>query len=124
MDGPALGGKGSTGMGGQAWRAPVITEVGGEAGRGAVGGACQDKSVYRAETTCGLNVIRKEAWLFCRTSSGVRLCWELEKPKGPKGVCRVHFDFELTCWNFGTGLPHPQENAPPQDPTVSLRLGS
>ena len=34
----------------------------------------------------GLNdVIRKEAWLFCRTSSGVRLCWELEEPKGPKG---------------------------------------
>jgi len=27
-------------------------------------------------------VIRKEAWLFCRTSSGVRLCWELEEPKG------------------------------------------
>ncbi|KAJ1475867.1 hypothetical protein T484DRAFT_3141887 [Baffinella frigidus] len=24
-------------------------------------------------------------WLFCRTSSGVRLCWELEEPQGPKG---------------------------------------
>ena len=33
----------------------------------------------------GLNVIRKEAWLFCKTSSGVRLCWELEEPQGPKG---------------------------------------
>ena len=33
----------------------------------------------------GLNVIRKEAWLSCRTSSGVRLCWELEQPKEPKG---------------------------------------
>jgi len=33
----------------------------------------------------GLNVIRKEAWLFCRTNSGVRLCWELEAPNGPKG---------------------------------------
>ena len=22
---------------------------------------------------------------FCRTSSGVRLCWELEEPKGSKG---------------------------------------
>ena len=31
-----------------------------------------------------LNEIRKVAWLFCRTSSGVRLCWELEEPKGPK----------------------------------------
>ena len=33
----------------------------------------------------GLNVIRKEAWLFYRTSFGVRLCWELEEPKGPTG---------------------------------------
>ena len=31
------------------------------------------------------DVIRKEAWLFCRTSSGVRLCWELEEPTGPQG---------------------------------------
>ena len=30
-------------------------------------------------------MIRKEAWPFYRTSSGVRLCWELEEPKGPKG---------------------------------------
>ena len=37
----------------------------------------------------GLNVIRKEAWLFCRISSGVRLCWELEKPEGPKGPRRT-----------------------------------
>ena len=35
--------------------------------------------------TGGLDVIRKEAWPFYRTSSGVRLCWELEEPKGPKG---------------------------------------
>ena len=33
----------------------------------------------------GLDVIRKEAWPFYRTSSGVRLCCELEEPKGPKG---------------------------------------
>ena len=32
-----------------------------------------------------LDVIRKEAWPFYRTSSGVRLCWELEEPKGFKG---------------------------------------
>ena len=31
------------------------------------------------------DVIRKEAWPFYRTISGVRLCWELEKPEGPKG---------------------------------------
>ena len=31
----------------------------------------------------------KEAWLFYRTSSGVRLCWELEEPKGPKGPVQV-----------------------------------
>ena len=34
--------------------------------------------------TGGLDVIRKEAWSFYRTISGVRLCWELEEPKGPK----------------------------------------
>jgi len=34
--------------------------------------------------TEGLDVIRKEAWSFYRTSSGVRLCWEFEEPKGPK----------------------------------------
>jgi hypothetical protein len=32
-----------------------------------------------------LNEIRKQAWILCRTSAGVRLCWELEEPKGPKG---------------------------------------
>ena len=31
-------------------------------------------------------MIRKEAWPFYRTISGVRLCWELEEPKGPKGA--------------------------------------
>ena len=34
-------------------------------------------------------MIRKEAWPFYRTSSGVCLCWELEEPKGPKGLCTV-----------------------------------
>ena len=32
------------------------------------------------------DVIRKEAWPFYRTIPGVRLCWELEEPKGPKGA--------------------------------------
>ena len=31
-------------------------------------------------------MIQKEAWSFYRTISGVRLCWELEKPEGSKGV--------------------------------------
>ena len=35
--------------------------------------------------TGGADVIRKEAWSFCRTIPGVRLCRELEEPKGPKG---------------------------------------
>jgi len=33
----------------------------------------------------GLGVIRKEAWRFYRTIFGVRLCWKLEEPEGPKG---------------------------------------
>jgi len=32
-----------------------------------------------------LDVIQEEAWSFYRTSSGVRLCWELEEHKRPKG---------------------------------------
>ena len=32
----------------------------------------------------GLDVIRKEAWPFYRTSFSVRLCWEPEEPKGPE----------------------------------------
>ena len=35
-------------------------------------------------------VIRKEAWSFYRIISGVRLCWELEEPKGPKGKAAWH----------------------------------
>ena len=37
----------------------------------------------------GLDVIRKEACSFYRTISGVRLCWDLEEPKGPKGPKRA-----------------------------------
>ena len=32
------------------------------------------------------DVIRKEARPFRRIRFGVRLCWELEEPKGPKGI--------------------------------------
>ena len=38
----------------------------------------------RSSAPGGLNVIQKEAWLSCRTSSGVRLYWELEEPEGPR----------------------------------------
>ena len=31
-------------------------------------------------------VIRKEAWPFYRTISGIRLYWVFEEPKGPKGT--------------------------------------
>jgi len=43
-------------------------------GPGAGGGRARLGIVKSA----ALNVIRKEAWLFCRTIFGVRLCWELE----------------------------------------------
>jgi len=40
---------------------------------------------YALSSLGGLDVIRKEAWPFYRTISGVCLCWELEEPNGPKG---------------------------------------
>ena len=50
------------------------------------------RSLPRSSAPWGLNVVPKEAWLFCRTSSGVRLCWELEEPKGPKGSGLIERD--------------------------------
>ena len=44
--------------------------------------------------TGGPHVIRKEAWTFYRTSSEVRLYWELKEPKGPKG-CPVSGSLRL-----------------------------
>ena len=38
--------------------------------------------------TGGPDVIRKEAWPFDRTISGVRLWWELEEPEGLPGRTR------------------------------------
>ena len=35
------------------------------------------------------DVIRKEAWSFYRTISGVRLWWELEVPKRPTGLSKA-----------------------------------
>ena len=47
-------------------------------------------------------MIRKEAWSFYRTISGVRLCWELEEPKGPKGfLCTGGLDvIRKEAWPF------------------------
>ena len=36
-------------------------------------------------------MIRKEAWPFYTTISGVRLCWGLEEPNGPKGSLATRF---------------------------------
>ena len=40
-------------------------------------------------TKSKIDMIRKEAWPFYRTSSGVCLCWDLEEPEGPKGQNEV-----------------------------------
>jgi hypothetical protein len=44
-----------------------------------------DSQVTMPQAPGGLKVIRKEAWLFCRTSSGVRHGGGLEEPKAPNG---------------------------------------
>ena len=41
--------------------------------------------LLRSSLLGGYHVIRNEAGPFCRASSSVRLRWELEEPKGPKG---------------------------------------
>ena len=60
------------------------------------------RSPGRASAPGGLNVIRKEAWPFYRTISGVRLCWELEEPEGPKGH---HVPLEVDIGPRWTGPP-------------------
>jgi hypothetical protein len=47
----------------------------------------------------GLDVIRKETWPFYRTISGVRLCWELGRPKGPEGPQPRTFGVTRTIFN-------------------------
>jgi len=54
--------------------------------------------------TGGLGVIRKEAWPFYRTSSGVRLCWELEEPKGLEGTQTRSGPRAVLCSYKGTSL--------------------
>ena len=43
-------------------------------------------------------MIRKEAWSFYRTIFGVRLCWELEEPKGPNKQTRVGWRTNDFIW--------------------------
>ena len=43
----------------------------------------------RESGVLNLGICRKEAWSFYRTTSGVRLCWELEEAKGPQGQLRM-----------------------------------
>ena len=62
----------------------------------------------------GPDVIRKEAWSFHRKKSGVRLCWELPEPKGPKGqvhVCKSHPRCSLFAQDSGpvNSVPSPGE---------------
>ena len=59
------------------------------------------RSIY----TGGLDVIRKEAGPFYRTSSGVRLCWELGEPEEPKGSnIRLRAEMHLFLDYRGTSL--------------------
>ena len=59
-------------------------------------------------------MIRKEAWPFYRTISGVRLCWELEEPKEPGGWTHgfQNRPFSSLEWNasreIGILLPNKQ----------------
>ena len=50
-----------------------------------VSGVVVKSSTLRSSAPGGLDMIRMEARSICRTSSSLRLDWELEEPKGPKG---------------------------------------
>jgi len=65
----------------------IRAQHGGRAGAEGEGCAVQEAVGYPTAAilcTGGPDVIRKEAWPFYRTISGVRVCWELEEPKSPK----------------------------------------
>ena len=61
--------------------------------RPSLGAECKVAILVAILCTGGLDVIRKDAWHFYRKISGVRLCRELEEPKGPKGRSVIHFLF-------------------------------
>ena len=64
-----------------------------------------------------INVIRREAWSYYRTISGVRLCWVLEEPQGPKGPIPRGRDASHTGPPsiLNTGYLAHTESCPPQD---------
>jgi len=78
---------------------------------------CQTTSVSAA--LGGYHVIQKEARLFYRTSSSVRLWWEFKEPKGPKTahalrielltVPRVGRSYELFLDGFDQAPPEVRE---------------
>ena len=64
------------------------------------GGERDEDRAARAAVLGGYHVIRKEAELSYRTSSSVRLWWELEEPKGPNkagGLRRTTFVLQLAA---------------------------
>ena len=68
----------------------------------------------------GLNGIRKEAWLFCKTSSGVRLCWEPQGPKGPRtpprrGCLSICVNSIAAGHRAAAGLVYQQPRESPMD---------
>ena len=66
---------------------------------------------------------RKEAWSFYRTISGVRLCWELEEPKGPKGPNPPQPGITLVRSEFYRGTALIRNRPPPYDPLKTLGIG-
>ena len=52
---------------------------------GSVQSTCAAERVSSAEEARAKMPSSKEAWPFYKAISGVRLCWELEEPKGPQG---------------------------------------
>ena len=80
------------------------------------------QEVVEGLCTGGLDVIRKEAWPFYRTISGVRLCWELEEPKGPKGLGRDSRMLEgALTWTLSNG--EAEISNPPAPPGELLSKG-
>jgi len=68
-----------------------------------------------------------KAWPFYRTISGVRLCWELEEPKGPKGVVAhvqtVAGEEHEVCPLLQRGTSLIRTPPTPKDPHKTLGIG-
>ena len=66
-------------------------------------------------------MIQKEAWSFYRTIAGVRLCWELEEAKGPKGRAKVRFVFGLNRDRTELGTVLEFDESKDQSEKMSMR---